>query len=276
MKKIIAVVDAFNFTHQELESYKFLAREARGELTILILESVLSEAVWLSNTTDKGDFNYKAFFSESKARQSKAAEYRQQMADFYLDQGVGVTIRQLSGVASAEVLLESRFADLLIIRNDTSFSLLHEEDPPRFVVQMLAKAECPVLIIPEKVYQVSELIFTYNGTSSSSFAIRQFSALFEDFSDVPAKVVYVAETGDKKMPFGKMLKEYLDLHYDDVTAISLEGTPSAELLAFLLHRKNCIVTLGAYGRSQVSRFFHQSDANVLLRTLNIPIFITHP
>ncbi len=61
-----------------------------------------------------------------------------------------------------------------------------------------------------------------------------------------------------------------------MTYHTLEGKPTAELLAITLQSTNGIITLGAYGRSKVSRFFHQSDADTILRTANIPIFITHP
>ena len=108
------------------------------------------------------------------------------------------------------------------------------------------------------------------------FAIRQFTQLFDGFSELPVKVVYVTENEEKKMPSRKLLVDYLASHYEDVQYQSLDGTPSAELLAITLTKTHSVITFGAYGRSKASRFFHRSDSESILRTANIPLFITHP
>lgn len=277
MKKIIAAVDALNFTEPELKSYRYLADKARGQLTILFLENIAGETVLDATTLETGFLNYEDFYADSvKARKEKAEENRKRLVNFYIDNDMDVTVRSLPGVPAAEVLAESRFADLLLIRNNLSFALLADTNPPMVVRELLARAECPVMVIPETVHYIDEIIFTYNGTFSSMYAIRQFTQVFDGFSEVPAKVVYVVENDDKKIPSGKMLKEYLTHHYEDVAFQSLEGTPAGELLALTLHKTNSIITFGAYGRSKTSRFFHRSDSDSLLRTTNIPLFITHP
>jgi nucleotide-binding universal stress UspA family protein len=57
--------------------------------------------------------------------------------------------------------------------------------------------------------------------------------------------------------------------------VLLKGDPSDELFGYLLERKNAIVVLGAYGRGILSRFLKPSHASLLLRTINLPIFIAH-
>lgn len=270
MKKIIAAVDAFNFTEQELKSYKYLADKARGELTILFLENIAGESILLSA-------EYEGLYVESiKAREEKAAVNKKRLLNYCQDSGMNVTVRSLPGVPEIEVLEESRYADLLLIRNTTSFNVLPDTNPPRFIRELLAEAQCPVMIIPDTLHYIQEIIFTYNGTFSSMFAIRQFTQIFDALSEIPVKVVYVVENGDKKIPKGKLLKEYLTHHYEEITFESLEGTPAGELMALTLDKANSVITFGAYGRSKTSRFFHRSDADSLLRTANIPIFITHP
>lgn len=277
MKKIIAAVDALNFTEQELKSYRYLADKARGQLTILFLENIVGEAVLGASTLETGFLKYEEFYAESlKARKEKAEENRKRLVNFYIDNDMDVTVRSLQGVPAAEILAECRFADLLLIRNNLSFAMLTDTNPPMVVRELLADAECPVMVIPQTVHHMQEIIFTYNGTSSSMYAIRQFTQIFDGLSEVPAKVVYVVEKDEKKIPSGKRLKEYLTLHYEDVTFQSLEGTPSGELLALALHKTHSVITFGAYGRSKASRFFHRSDSDSILRTANIPLFITHP
>ncbi|GEP97018.1 universal stress protein [Chitinophaga cymbidii] len=278
MKKVIAAVDAFNFTEQELRSYKYLAEKARGELTILFLENILGESVVFANANaESGYFDYDSLFGEEiRARGLKAEANKQKLKDFYRDNGMDVVVRELTGAPAAETIAESQFADLLLIRNTTSFAVLRDSNPPRFVRDLLADAHCPVMIIPENVHYIREIVFSYNGSLSSSYAIRQFTLLFGELSETPVKVVYVVENDEKRIPKGKLLKEYLNHHYEEVSYESFTGTPSAELMGLLLHAKNSVVTFGAYGRSRTSRFFHRSDADSLLRIGNVPVFITHP
>lgn len=277
MKKIIAAVDALHFTENELRSYRYVADKARGHLTILFLENIAGESVLQTTTLETGYLNYSDLYAESvKIRQEKAEENRKFLVNFYRDNCMDVTVRPLPGVPATEVLAESRFADLLLVRNNTSFAVLNETNPPVFVKDMLADAECPVMIIPETVHYFTEIIFTYNGTLSSMYSIRQFTQIFNDLSEVPVKVVYVQEKDNKALPSGKLLKEYLMSHYEDVVFESLKGKPSAELLAQTMHKPRSVITFGAYGRSKTSRFFHHSDSDSILRTANIPLFITHP
>jgi nucleotide-binding universal stress UspA family protein len=71
------------------------------------------------------------------------------------------------------------------------------------------------------------------------------------------------------------MKEWLSAHYEDVEFVVLKGDASDELFGYLLDRKNAIVVLGAYGRGILSRFLKPSHARLLLRTINLPIFIAH-
>ncbi|HEY0274409.1 MAG TPA: universal stress protein, partial [Chitinophaga sp.] len=86
----------------------------------------------------------------------------------------------------------------------------------------------------------------------------------------------VDETGEMGLPHQEALQAYMDLHYQQVTYEILRGEAGAELTAEIMRKTNCIATLGAYGRSDTSRFFHRSEADSLLRLSNIPLFITHP
>ena len=277
MKKIIAAVDALNFTEEELLSYRYLADKARGHLTVLFLENIAGESILQAAGSGTAFLNYDELYAESvKAREQKAKENRERLASFYRDNSMDVTVRDFPGVPVPEVIKEARFADLLLIRNTTSFSVFPDTNPPRFVRELLVDAECPVMVVPETFHHIHEIIFTYNGTASSMFAIRQFTQLFDGFSELPVKVVYVTENEEKKMPSRKLLVDYLASHYEDVQYQSLDGTPSAELLAITLTKTHSVITFGAYGRSKASRFFHRSDSESILRTANIPLFITHP
>jgi hypothetical protein len=73
-----------------------------------------------------------------------------------------------------------------------------------------------------------------------------------------------------------LLKEYMRYHYTNWEIKTLTGEASFEINGYLVPKTNYLVTMGAYGRSKISQFFHQSDAKKMLHLLNTNIFITHP
>ncbi|HEU4556158.1 MAG TPA: universal stress protein [Chitinophaga sp.] len=278
MKKIIAAIDARHFTEGELESFYYIAREISGAVTVVLLENVAALGTSLANVyTDAYTLDYNKIAME--ARKHYETERKESVEKFNricINNNLDFRLHETTGDPVEEIIKESRFADLLLVSNTTSFAVLRDSNPPEFVKDVLARAQCPVMVLPEKMHPIKELVFAYNGSFSSVYAIRQLTQLFNSFSDAFVNVVYVAENDNQDIPYEKLLREYLELHYEDVRFTVLNGNPAAELLALLLHRQNCLVTYGAYGRSKLSRFFHRSDAESILRTVNVPVFITHP
>jgi len=278
MKKIIAAVNALHFTEEELEGFQFIAKELYGQVTVVFLEDVAVQGLQLANAyTDMYTMDYTQMAAETRAQADQLRkENLEKFNRICTSNDLDFKLHEAKGTPIEEVIKESRFADLLLINYNTSFSLLKSSNPPAFVKDVLARAQCPVMVLPEKIHPIKELVFSYNGTFSSMYAIRQLTQLFDGFSDILANVVYVAEDGNKVIPNENLVREYLEQHYEEVRFTVLNGNPAAEFLALLLHRHDCIATYGAYGRSKLSRFFHHSDAESVLRTINIPVFITHP
>jgi hypothetical protein len=179
------------------------------------------------------------------------------------------------GVPVGDILLESRFSDLIVVDPETSFRNIDKAFPGRFIQDVLLAAECPVVVSPYNFDSLEEVIFAYNGTSSSVFAIKQFTYLFPEFKHKKAVVVNVRNGEVSAIQEQFKMKEWLSAHYEEVDFVLLKGDASDELFGYLLERKNAIVVLGAYGRGILSRFLKPSHASLLLRTINLPIFIAH-
>lgn len=278
MKKIVAAIDVLNFSEEQLNNLKYIAKEVNGKLSIVFLENIIAGGIPLASAYPEAYVaNYQALLQESlDERDRLRKEHLDYLFTICGDGDVEFTLHESIGSPVQKVVEESRFADLLLISNNTSFATLYESKPPQFVKDVLAQAQCPVLVLPEKNIRIKELVFSYNGTFSSMYAIRQFTQLFPDFSDVPVNLVYVGEGNRTTLPNETLIINYLEHHYDEVKYTILYGDPAAEFLNLLLHRKGSLVTYGAFGRSGLSRFFHRSDAENVLRTTDIPVFITHP
>jgi nucleotide-binding universal stress UspA family protein len=170
---------------------------------------------------------------------------------------------------------ESRFADLIVLDAETSFTRTNEAIPGRFVKDVLLESECPVIISPYSFDRIEEVVFSYNGSTSSVFAIKQFTYLFPELRQKKAIVVCVRDDGGETLAEQFKMKEWLKDHYSDVEYVVLKGDPSDQLFGYLIEKKNGIVVMGAYGRSMLSRLFKPSHARLIVKTINLPIFISH-
>jgi nucleotide-binding universal stress UspA family protein len=56
---------------------------------------------------------------------------------------------------------------------------------------------------------------------------------------------------------------------------SLYGRPKDELFGYLLEKEKVIVVMGAFGRTMVSTMISKSNAELILKVVNLPIFISH-
>ena len=76
------------------------------------------------------------------------------------------------------------------------------------------------------------------------------------------------------MPDKQLMKEFIKRHFDNVKYTVLKGAPEQQIVAYLRSSaQNVLVVLGAYQRSDISRWFKVSMADVLMEALEVPLFI---
>jgi len=69
--------------------------------------------------------------------------------------------------------------------------------------------------------------------------------------------------------------ELLQMHYSVIGYHRLKGHAGNELYRYLWAKKNVFVIMGAFGRSMFSDFFKHSTAELVVETINLPVFIAH-
>jgi nucleotide-binding universal stress UspA family protein len=184
-------------------------------------------------------------------------------------------VHRHGGDPAAEIVQESRFADLLIVDAETSFRKRFEGSPTTFVKDTLAAAECPVIIAPDNFEGIEEIVFTWDGSKSSMFAIKQFCYLFPKLEDRKVTLLKVDKAKHTAEEDKAPLKDWLSSHYSSIGFETLQGDTETELLGYLLKKKNVFIIMGAYGRNMLSRFFKQSRAEIVIKTITQAIFIAH-
>jgi hypothetical protein len=271
MKAIIAVLNAFKFREENLHSFHYVSKMLNGKVTVIFLENEVYREYATKDSTETitleaGLVRYKGLQQRFKSnliraqRICKVNNYDFNFHDSYM--------------SVSEIINESRFADLLITNQDISFSDLYETDPSFFIKNLMADAQCPVLKLPENVEAFNEVVFSYNGTLSSMYAIKQFTRFFSPMVHKKVSVIYVAEHDELEIPYREQLDKYLKAYYQEIEYTVLEGIPDKVFLNTLSKKQDCIVTFGAYGRSTFSNFFKAFKVNNILRKINIPVFIT--
>ena len=273
MNKILLAMDGYNQNTYAIDFACYLAKLTHSRLTGVFLEGDADDrggqTIWV-----EAPHAVRAL-REGVIVEDPVSRHVHQFRESCLVRGVTAKVHRDRGVPVGEILLESRFSDLIVVDPETSFRKVEPAFPGRFIRDVLLAAECPVVVSPYQFESLDEVIFAYNGTSSSVFAMKQFAYLFPEFKSKRAIVVDVRKGEETAIEEQYKMKEWLLAHYQEVDFVLLKGDPSDELFGYLLERKNAIVVLGAYGRGILSRFLKPSHASLLLRTLNLPIFIAH-
>ena len=278
MEKILLAIDAVNPDTAAIDFACYIATLTHSKLTGVFLENLIAdERPVMKKAHGSRYFDWEldessVEYMEKRAIIDKSILLFKQICD---NRCVRYTVRHDRGRPAHEIIMESRFSDLVILDAQASFNKRYEGMPTEFVKDVLKDAECSVVIAPQSFDGIEEIIFTYNGKRSSVFAIKQFTHLFPEFADKKVVVLRVDEEGDWADTDKQNLNEWMQYHYSMVGYEVMKGNTQDRLFDYLFKRKNVFVVMGAYGRSGLSRLFRASQADLLIKTITQPIFISH-
>lgn len=278
MEKILLAVNAAGVNVNALDFACYIARLTRSKLTGVFLEGepelekkaagsvsgkVLANTMAEENAS--GGCGPKTLCEDPIRFFKEACANRNVSCNVHLDRNVPVH----------EIISESRFADLLVIAPDTSFEKHGEAIPTRFVKDVLTYSECPVIVAPKDFNAIDEIVFTYDGSASSVFAIKQFTYLFPGLEEKKATVLHVNEHNDWAEGEKRKIGELLKPHYSIINFRHLHGKAKDELFGYLLGKENLFVVMGAFGRNMLSRLLRSSNAELIIKAVDLPVFVTH-
>jgi hypothetical protein len=273
MQKILLVINAQNADTEAMSFACKIAASANAKLTALVVEDVYFDYI------PPIGLEAPAYFATVPPQDTVAADKEQVIRLFKEEckmKGVSSEVISDNGDPLQQVIFESRFADLLVIDPQVTVLGSEEQLPSPFVKEVLAKAECPVLLAPEKFEEVEEIDFCYDGSASSAFAIKQFTYLMPQFKSRKVRVLELSPNSKEEYnEADRRIMEWLRANYASVCYHPLKGDAKDGLFTYFFMAKNKIIVMGAYGRSMLSNFFRKSSADILIRTVDLPLFITH-
>jgi nucleotide-binding universal stress UspA family protein len=279
MKKIIAAIDGLKYSQATTDYAIQFANDSNAHLV----------GVFLDDMTHHSYKVYEVIHSEVGVSQEKMGKFEKHDQELRAEAAekfeiscrnacINHTIHHDRNIASRELLHECIYADMLVINSKETLSAYEENQPTRFIRDVLVNLECPVLVVPDTFKSIEKVIFLYDGEPSSVYAIKMFSYMFPNWNNVSMEVVTVNSANDSlHLPDGRLMKEFMKRHCPQATYTVLKGDlPDIEIVNYLKNKNlHELVVLGAYRRGMVSRWFKPSLADVLMQDISSPLFIAH-
>ncbi|HTR29576.1 MAG TPA: hypothetical protein VMH27_09920 [Puia sp.] len=170
---------------------------------------------------------------------------------------------------------ESRFSDLVVLSAEQFYGEVDPSQPNLFLREALHAAECPVMIIPENYSAPEHLVIAYDGGRDSLHAIKQFTYLFPQYTDLPTEIIYVKEDNSTDMPDHELLRNFSRLHFSSLNFSRLHFKAARYFAAWIGEKKNVLMVSGSFGRSPFSYITRESFSKQIVRDHRMPVFIAH-
>jgi len=277
MKRILLAIDSQNMNINAVDFACYLARLSNSELTAIFLEDLLIENPVMVSQQDSAPLasmvreELEQYENKIRKRDEnmrlfiEMAEEREVEAFVYLDRGV----------PAADMISASLFADMLVVDAATSFTQVQEGPPTVFVKSILQEAGCPVIIAPESFQDIENIVFCYDGSKSSVYAIKQFTYLFPELRHKKARLVYLNKENEPSMEEDLAVVQLVKHYYKDTDFMALDVNNTSLFFEYLLEKKNDFVVMGGYGKGLLTSFFEFDAEADEYRTTSLPIFVAH-
>ncbi len=244
MEKIILALNSNQLNYSVVEFAYYTAKLTGSKLTGIFMEAPVYEPVTESEEIqdNSGKLN-KPVLIKAKQVTLDTEKGMHYFKEACTKEKVRYEVFQSEGSSAEDVIFESRFADLLIIDVETAVG--NNNESSQFAKEILARAECPVILPPISFKGIDEIIFCYDGSRSSVFAMKQFTYLFPQYEDKKVTVLEVNEEGVSSIYEKDKVRDLLKGHYSQIGFYVVNGDPTIELFTYLLQKKNLICCDGS-------------------------------
>ena len=178
-------------------------------------------------------------------------------------------------MALASLVEETRFADVLLVSSELFYKNVEQKQPNYYLEELLKKAECPVMLVPENFKVPSQVLLSYDGGESSMFAIKQFAYLFPELTNLEALLLSISDDNPAALPEFDMVTELLARHYPNLQLQNVQVPDKKAFVEWLACQPNSYIVMGSFSRSMFSELFKKSFAKDIIRDIKMPIFISH-
>lgn len=276
MQKILLGIDAINPDVQSFVFACYLTKICNATLVGVFLENIVQNEMILIRKIKKiVNRNNEVMVQEILGRRNNIENNIKIFKEQCQKNKINFLVHRDRGVPIEEMIEESRFADVLIIDAETSFHKKYEVLPTEFVYTLVKKSECPIIIAPAIFESIQEIIYCYENSNTTLFAIKQFTHLFPMLNNIKIVILQINESGLWHNIEKHQLNEWLKIHYNNIHYEAIEGTTETVLPNYLINKKKCMVIMGSYSRNKLSELFKHSNTEQLIKSITQPMFIAH-
>lgn len=275
MKKLIVALDGLDFSESAAKYAAFLASSTKTYLTGVFLDDVTYHGYRIYHLLDDDGV------SESKLKElnEKDDQVRKKSVIKFkkiCDQAkIKYKIRHDRNMALEELISESIYADLLVMDRTNTFRQREEKAFGSFLKNALNNVECPAVIAPPAFKDFQNLIFLYDGSPASVYAIKMFSYLLSDFRTLPIEIVSVKQSSNyPNLSVKYLMNDWIKRYFTTISYTVLRGDPERTIAQYAKPKKNnSLFILGARKRGAFSYWFRESMAELLIQKVQAPLFI---
>lgn len=277
MNKIIAAFDGLRFSESTMQYAIYLAQRHHAHITGVFLKESTSLGFAVYETIVTQSTSGRNLFDEID--KTDAAETNKAVETFSAAcsaAGINYNIHRDRKDAVKELIHETVFADLLVVDAWETFSYISSGMPGWFIKNVLHEAHCPIILPPKNFKPLTKIILLYDGTPSSVHAIKMCNYILPELKRLPAELLSATnDPSSSHLPDNKLLREWVKRHYPDISYKVLKGNRTEIITALKSEEPGALVVAGAYHRSTLSMWFHESLADLLVRETRMPVFIAH-
>jgi hypothetical protein len=277
MKKIIAAFDGIRFSDSTLQYAVYLAKQCDAHLVGIFLRESTVAGYALYELVARQSISGSKIFEDIES--SDKENIHQSISKFVSacrDADINYSLHQDKKNAVDELIHETLFADLLVIDAWETFSYLVTKLPGWFMKQVLHESHCPVIVVPQKFMPLKKVSLLYDGSPASIFAMKIFNYVLPEFSTLKTQVISaVKKNSSPLLPENKLVKEWMTRRNSAVQFKVIRGGTKELMTSMEKENGSCLIVAGSYQRSQLSMWFHESIANLLMRKTKTPVFIAH-
>ncbi len=278
MKKFLVVFDGYKMSKASMQYAIELAQSANAHLTGVFLDEFLYRSYSFYKVVTKHK-NYDEVMKGLDVKDQKKRDAAVSLFQKSCEKSrIKFSIHRDKDIAIEELKHESMFADLIIINEYETFAYIKETPPTRFIRDLLSNVGCPVLIAPAAYKSIDKIVLLYDGKPYAVHSIKIFSYLFDNLRSLPVEVFTVKDDkiAGMHLPDNKLMREFIKRHFPLANFNITKGSPEFEIVKHLRSlSENTLVVLGAYQRSDLSRWFKTSMADILMKEIETPLFMAH-
>ena len=158
MKKIIAAFDGLKFSNSTKDYAIHLASITNAHLVGVFLDDISYTSYKIYELIDSEGVSVKKRAELDEKDEEKRYNSVKIFENTCQKANINYSVHRDRRYAINELLHETIYSDVLII--DANETLLHYEEnaPTRFIRHTLAKAQCPVIVVPDKYKSIGKIV----------------------------------------------------------------------------------------------------------------------